>query len=206
MHATDNLYKAKTANLRSWGSTENSNILYITGHSGSGKTLTANLLKSPYDELIELDAYAEDGNHFMQNQKLNAYLDEHVSNWDMIHKDAERTSSLYFKKVDEFREAIESFAKREYKIGSRVIVDGIQIADGWLDRNLANYAGKPIVILQDGPFRSLRRAFRRDGRGGLIKGIRSLDNPKETITWCLSLHKCLRYLECVTGAKKDERS
>lgn len=56
-----NLRKAKTANLDKWGKSPETNVLYIGGYSGSGKSTTARSLARKGDSVIHLDLYFEQG-------------------------------------------------------------------------------------------------------------------------------------------------
>lgn len=208
-----NLNGAKTANVEKWGADEDHNVLYIAGYSGSGKSTAALALKKDSDSVIHLDMYTEpdssssDAN--WRDKDFNKYLDKHVPNWAALQKATKdgkgiykKHSKEYWNVVNEFDKAIDGFAKEKYKSGGRVIVEGIQIADNWLKGANEDYAGKPIVILQNGPIKSMSRAFERDDRGNLFQGLKSLDSAKEYAGWYYQMSKNLGGLSDATGAKK----
>lgn len=206
-----NLRKSKTANIDKWGKSPEANVLYMTGYSGSGKSTAALSLANRNDQTIHLDGYTELHAETAQNKIFNAYLDKHVPDWKkMVNatKDgsgiAKRYSPEYWKVVDEFRLAIESFGKEQYNAGNKVIVEGVQISDDWLAADKSYYADKPLVILTTNPITSMHRAFDRDGRGNLIQGLINLDSAKEYIQWYYNSNKRLSELSKIAGAEKGQ--
>lgn len=210
-----NFEKAKVANLESWGKDEDHNVLYIAGYSGSGKSTTALALANEGDTVVHLDAYTEiddDGGYTkLRNKAFTDYLDKHVDKWETVYQSNKegdngypvRHSPEYWQKVDEFDKAIQGYAKEQYKDGHKVIVEGVQIADGWL-APLKDYKDRPVVILQNGPIKSLKRAFERDDRGGLIEGLGGLKSAKEYATWYYNMSKNLGTLAEMSDAKRNE--
>lgn len=208
-----NLKNARTANLDKWGSTKSSNTLYVVGYSGSGKSTTSLRLAKKGDTVIHLDGYSEMHDESAQNKKFNAYLDKRVPKWkQMVHATKEgsdkvmkRHSKEYWDTVDAFRDAIEEYSKEQFSKGNRVIVEGVQIADDWLTADKNYYASKPMVILNTGAIKSMKRAFARDDRGGIIKGLKSLDSAKEYIQWYRNSSKRLNELSDISGARKNQK-
>ena len=212
-----NFEKAKVANLESWGKDEDHNVLYIAGYSGSGKSTTALALANSDDTVIHLDAYTEkddDGGYSkLRSKDFTDYLDKHIDKWETVYQSNKegdngypvRHSPEYWKKVDEFDKAIQSYAKEQYQKGNKVIVEGVQIADGWL-APLADYKDRPVVILQNGPIKSLKRAFERDDRGGLLEGLGGLKSAKEYATWYYNMSKNLDVLAEMSKAEKRKKA
>ena len=207
-----NLKRARTSNLSKWGKSADSNILYIAGYSGSGKSTTSIGLSKRGDTVIHLDGYT-DGNGSnakeVQNKKFNSYLDKKVPKWKRM-RDAtsdgsngtmKRYTKEYWKTVDQFRDAVESFGREEFKNNRRVIVEGVQLADDWWSEDKSWFNGKPIVIMNTNPITSMKRAFARDERGGLLKGLGSLDSAKEYIDWYSDTSKTLNQLAKETDSK-----
>ena len=199
-YGSKNIKRAKTANLDKWGKTPETNVLYIAGYSGSGKSTTALSLSKKGDTVLHLDGYSEpDSPSSITNKKFNEYLNKKVPNWKLM-KDATKTSKVkryskeYWDIVEKFDKAIDSYAKEEFKKGNRVIVEGVQIADSWLKADLKDYEGKPAIILGTNPVKSMKRAFNRDDRGGLLKGLGSLDSAKEYLQWYSNTNKRLKEL------------
>lgn len=208
-----NLKKAKTANLDKWGKSPDTNILYITGYSGSGKSTTSVGLAKKNDISIHLDAYAENNNEAAQNKKFNDFLDKHVPDWRKIGQATKngdngtlkRFSKEYFKLVDQFRDAMESFGKKEYSKGHRCIAEGVQIADNWLSEDKNYFSGKPIVIMKTNAITSMSRAFDRDGKGNLLKGLGDFESAKEYIDWYKFANTKLNDLSNTVDAKKNQK-
>jgi len=208
-----NLKRAKTSNLTKWGTSPENNVLYITGYSGSGKSTTALSLARKNDTVIHLDGYSEMHAEIAQNKKFNDYLDKMVPDWKRMAnatKDGndgtmKRHSKEYWNTVDDFRNAIERFGKDEFKKGNRVIVEGVQISDDWLSENKSYYANKPTIIMTTNPITSMKRAFQRDDRGGIISGLKSLDSAKEYIQWYVNSTKRLGDLSKTTQAKRGQK-
>ena len=207
-----NLKNARTSNLDKWGSTKQNNVLYIAGYSGSGKSTTALRLAKKGDSVIHLDGYSEMHAEDAQNKKFNKYLDKNVPRWKQMTYATEdgsntvmkRYSKEYWDTVDAFRDAIEKYAQQQFLKGNRVIVEGVQIADDWLSADKKYYSNKPMVILNTGAIKSMKRAFSRDGRGGIVKGLINLDSAKEYIQWFRSSNKRLDELSDISGASKNK--
>lgn len=165
------------------------------------------------DTVIHLDGYSEMHAESAQNKKFNAYLDKRVPKWkQMVHATKEGPdkamklhSKEYWDTVDAFRDAIEEYSKEQFSKGNRVIVEGVQIADDWLSADKNYYANKPMVILNTGAIKSMKRAFARDDRGGIIKGLKSLDSAKECIQWYRNSSKRLNELSDISGARKNQK-
>lgn len=177
-------------------------MAYISGYSGSGKSTTALSLAKPGDKVIHLDAYSEPdsgGAATLRNKDFNSYLDRHVPRWKEManatktgeNGSMKKYSKEYWNTVDLFREAIENFGKEQFSKGHKVIVEGVQIADDWLVADKSYYTGKPIAILGTNPVTSIRRAFERDGRGNLVKGLGSVESAKEYVQWYANTNKRL---------------
>ncbi len=208
-----NLKKARTSNLNKWGKDADHNILYIAGYSGSGKSTTALSMAKPGDKVIHLDAYSEPdsgGAATIRNKDFDRYLNKAVPQWhDMAN--AQRTdtkmvrySKEYWDTVDQFRDALDTYSRQQFKQGHKVIAEGVQIADDWLTGDKTYYSDKPLVILGTNPVMSMQRAFERDDRGNLLKGLKNLDSAKEYIQWYSSTNKKLNELANTSSAKKGE--
>ena len=207
-----NLKHAKTSNLDKWGTSPGTNVLFIAGYSGSGKSTTALSLARPNDTIIHLDGYSELGAGEARNKNFDKYLDRNVPNWKAMttatsdgNGAMKRHSKEYWDVVDNFQKAVENYGRDEYKKGNRVIVEGVQIADDWFAADKSYYSGKPTIVLTTNPISSIVRAFDRDGRGGLIKGLSSLDNAKDYIKWYADGTKRLSDLSKSAEAKRGQK-
>lgn len=208
-----NLKKAETANLDKWGKSPDTNTLYITGYSGSGKSTTSMGLAKKGDISIHLDGYADNENESAQNRKFNSFLDEHVPDWRKIGQATKngdngtlkKYSKEYWRLVDQFRDAIESFSRKEFNNGHRCIVEGVQIIDDWLAEDKSYFSGKPIVIMKTNAITSMSRAFDRDGKGNLLKGLGDFESAKEYIDWYKFANIKLNDLSNTVDAKKNQK-
>lgn len=210
-YANKNLSKAKTVNMDKWGKDEDHNTLYITGYSGSGKSTVAIGLRKNNDKIISLDGYSEpDINKetvAMRNKEFNKHLDKVSPNWRKMSNATEngkngtikQFSPEYWTEVDKFRDAIDSFSKFEFKRGNRVIVEGIQIADGWLSNDKSFYDGKSSIILGTGKFSSMKRMMERDN----VK-FRTFNDAKERVKHYLQYSKVLDEYSNAVNAKRGE--
>ena len=197
-YAMKNVNRSRSANLDKWGKTKDTNVLYIAGYSGSGKSTTAIGLARNKDKIIHLDGYTEDTHDIeLQNKAFNKFLDKNVPNWKNMTNASNRSDKGYWKIVDQFRKAIEDFGASEYKKGNRCIVEGVQIADRWLSLDYSYYKNKPVIALSTNPVLSMHRAFERDGRGRIIKGLVNLDRGAEFVKWYIDTNKNLKELSKV---------
>lgn len=206
-----NLKRAKTSNLDKWGNSPDTNVLFITGYSGSGKSTTALSLAGPNDTVIHLDGYSELGAESIRNKNFDKYLDKNVPNWKAMAAATsdgtgpmKRHSKEYWDVVDDFQKAVDNYGRDEYKNGNRVIVEGVQIADDWFAGDKSYYSEKPMIVLTTNPISSMIRAFDRDDRGGLIKGLINLDDTKEYIQWYVNSTKRLSDLSMITQSKRGQ--
>lgn len=176
------LRKAKIANFDKWGRSEETNVLYVTGYSGSGKSTAALSIRKKDDHVIHLDAYTEplpkNDRDWLQDKSFNRYLDREVSLWKELSKTSSKKlpeySKEYWDTVDKFSNAIESYGKQEFASNRRVIVEGVQIVSGWLNQNNEFYTSKPIVILNTSRVSSAVRAYDRDDRGNVLDAVQNV--------------------------------
>lgn len=86
-----------------------------------------------------------------------------------------------------------------------MIVEGIQIADGWLRSDKKYYVDKPIAVLETGKAQSLVRAFQRDERTDVKDAVKSLF-AKDNSQWSSAMQKNLKELTKSTNAKQGQKS
>lgn len=203
--------KAKTSNFEKWGKTPETNTLYISGYSGSGKSTAARSIAHPGDTIIHLDLYSDlvSAGAGARDKNFEKHLDKTVPHWREIAEDDSKVfkkfSKEYWNTVDKFSSEIERYSEKEFKKGHRVIVEGIQIADGWLKSDKSYYTNKPMVILETGKLQSLVRAFQRDERTDIGLAIASIFQ-KDNSQWSSTMSKNLKELSKETGAKRGQIS
>lgn len=204
-----NLRNAKTANFDTWGKSPETNTLWITGRSGSGKSTVAKSIARPNDHIIHLDVYSDEVSPGAgaQSKAFNAHLDKTVPNWRSIARrdDDSQYTKEYWSTVDKFASEIQNFSKEQYKKGNRVIVEGIQITDGWLYSGYDHYKNQPIAILGTSKARSLAQEFVRDERQDPIGAVKEYFSKSGT-TWSKAWDKELSEIIEVTQAKRGSKS
>lgn len=200
-----NLKNAKTANFEKWGKSEDTNTLWITGYSGSGKSTAALAVKRKNDKVIHLDLYSDEVSSGAGNRDkdFDAYLDRNAPNCKKIPTMKFGTKK-YWKTVDELSNAIDQYSKEQYNQGNRVIVEGIQIAQNWLRSGYDSYKGQPIAVLNTSRTSSLMQAFARDQRSDVSEAIKSLFSKSET-NWSSDAQKELKEIAKATEAKKGNK-
>lgn len=193
-----NLENTKTANTEKWGKQADKNVLYISGYSGSGKSVSAMAIAGPNDNVIHLDFYTEkhpsDEDDSFQDHEFNSYLDKHVPNWRELPSVLETGN---WGLMDDFSNAIEGFGAKQFSKGKKVIAEGVQILDETLHYDREFYADKPIAILQTGKVNSMKRAAERDSLANAFSSDRTrfYDIAKRNID----------SLEVITKAEKGSK-
>lgn len=207
----DSIKKSRTANFDKWGKSPETNTLYIAGYSGSGKSTAARSVAYPGDQIIHLDLYSDEvsAGAGIRCKAFEEHLDKTVPNWREISKEEggkfKRFSKEYWNVVDDFSKEIEKFSANQYKEGHRVIVEGIQVADGWLHGSSEFYADKPTVVLGTNKVKSLIQAFDRDERSDVGLAVKSLF-AKDGTNWSNTMTKNLNDLVEWTNAKKGSKA
>lgn len=198
-----NLKKAKTANFDKWGRSPDTNVLYIAGYSGSGKSTAAQSLKDEKTDLIHLDLYFERGSDNEDRSELfDVYLKKNrfKAPNELSYKEWKNNQTL-----SKFEKAVEDFGRAEYKKVRKVIVEGVQLLDDSFRDDKTYFNNKPIALLGTNPLISMQRAFERDGRGNLLKGLINLDSPKDYLYWINQMNHNLDSIafstKAVTGSK-----
>lgn len=143
-------------NFYIWGSDKYTNILYIGGISGAGKSILATELSDYYNSyVIYLDAYFEFKNHSIfvtnaQNKEFNLFCKNNdfditiLQNEDLFNNNKKE----YFKYVDKFAKLIESFGENVFDKSYKVIVEGIQLRDETLYPDKAYFNNKPYILIE----------------------------------------------------------
>lgn len=208
-----NLKKARTSNFEKWGKSPETNTLWITGRSGSGKSTVAKSIARPGDKIIHLDCYSDEVSQGagLQNKDFNNYLDKVAPRWRDISTAHNNNAKLkfgskaYWNEVDKFAKAIDDFSKKQYKSGNRVIVEGIQITDGWLHLGYDHYKNQPMAILGTSKARSLAQEFTRDQRKDPVYAIKEYFSKSGT-TWSQAWDKQLSEITHTVNAKKGSKA
>ncbi len=156
------LSKSKTNNLDSWGKTEDTNVLYITGYSGSGKSTIANKLADKNTSVIHLDSYFDnpDGPH---DKVFDAYLQKNLPEYKKLSWPKDKISLQDWGKVcEKFEVEVEKFGKDQFKNRRKVICEGVQLLDDTMRPDKSYFKDKPVAVVSTNALVSIHRADMRD--------------------------------------------
>lgn len=148
-------------NLESWGKSPRTNVLYISGKSGSGKSTVALKLKDENTEVIHLDSYFDMGN--VSNKDFDDYLKRTKSDYKRLKTPKGQIDINDWGKVAErFEESIEAYGADAHKRGKKVIVEGVQLLDDTMRPDKSYFKDKPFVMVNTNALTSIKRANDRD--------------------------------------------
>lgn len=153
---------AISQNLNDWGKSAKTNVLYISGASGTGKSTVAQNLKDDNTEIINLDSYFDniDGPH---SKDFDKYLDSIKSDFRRILTPKNEIDvGEWGKVVERFENAIESYGDDAFKRNKKVIVEGVQLLDDTVRPDKKYFQDKPVVMLNTNIISSTIRANKRD--------------------------------------------
>lgn len=160
----DAISKSNVSNLDSWGNSKNTNVLYITGRSGSGKSTIAEYLKKNDVNVVHLDYYFEPGNASenmkYQDADFNAFLKS--KKFDIRDLQNKNNKQKFGKSLERFENLIEEFGDRQYG-NKKVIVEGVQLLDDTVRPDKSYFKDKPVIVAQTNTLLSTLRANKRDG-------------------------------------------
>ena len=127
-------------NLDKWGKSKDTNILWISGLSGSGKsTMAYKVAKKNNADVINMDLYTYstiDKNIDAMSKGFNKYLDKHVPDWKQKQAEAyqvlTKNDRRQIKKAGEwfdiFEAALLKYGEEQF-CKRKVIAEGVQILD-----------------------------------------------------------------------------
>lgn len=136
------LYKhSLKRNINKLGKTEDTNVLWITGLPGSGKTTLARGVSGANDIVLELD-------YFVQLLEASGI---------------QESDDRYWLCVDAIRDQIVRIGSDLYTQGRMLIVEGIQIYRRWLTGDVKGFfQGQPLVILKTDRELAIKRLMIRN--------------------------------------------
>ena len=152
-------------NLEEWGQSPDANILYILGHSGSGKSTKAKELALEYNaDVIHLDLYFEGYiDDINRSTEFDNYMETNFPDYVRIHTPkTEITIDQWGKIVDQFAVELLEYGKYMYSKGKRVIVEGVQLMDDTLFPDKSFFKTVPTLIMSTSQFVSNWRSAIRD--------------------------------------------
>ena len=162
---------AQAQNLDSWGEKPETNVLYISGTSGSGKSTIANNLKDKDVEVIHLDNYFDNPNG-PKCKDFNEFLDKKNSDYKRIFLPKDKISiNEWGKVVERFEQDIEEYGKDAYGRNKKVIVEGVQLLDDTVRPDKTYFNDKPFIMLNTNTLVSAIRANERDEKNFQISDV-----------------------------------
>lgn len=180
-------------NVDKWGNSKDTNILWVTGISGSGKSTMAKKMADENDaDLINIDTYMDktvDKHKDTQSRDFNKYLDKNVPNWKYLQRRAyevfaksdnqdKKPAGLWF---DTFEEALKGYGAQQY--GKRkVVAEGVQILDETLFyNNKTSLKNQPIIIMDTFIDDAILSGMLRDNKG--ISKLLGQEHIKNVESW-----------------------
>lgn len=161
----NNLKTAKAQNLNRWGQDPNTNILFITGMSGSGKSSISQVFaKHNNSEVVHLDSYFDNpkGPH---SKDFDSYLRSKKSDYKRMCLPKDKISmSEWGKVVERFEHDLDRYGKDSYKKNKKIIVEGVQLLDDTMFPDKKYFRNKPVIILKGSILKNAKRANERDGK------------------------------------------
>lgn len=163
-------------NLFKWGNSKDTNILFVTGIAGSGKsTVARDMAKNNNADLINIDLYTfKTADKYLKDMSkdFNKFLDKEVPNWKTLQKNAYevltkndrrkmKQAGLWF---DTFENALLKYGEQQF--GKRkVVAEGVQILDETLFyNNKKALKGKPLIIMDTSVEDSVLSRVARDNK------------------------------------------
>lgn len=195
VNSTTKTNGAKDYNFDEWGQSPDTNILYILGHSGSGKSTKAKELALEYNaDVIHLDLYFEGyDNDPNRSASFDAYLKSNFPDYVKIPcSDSERASNEWGELVDQFAEALLDYGKYMYGKGTRVIAEGVQLMDDTIFPNKSFFKTVPTLVMTTNQFVSNMRSAVRD-KVSLKNYLSNRKNDKFSRQALKEVKKALRY-------------
>lgn len=162
---------AQAQNLSSWGKSPNTNVLYISGTSGSGKSTVALRLKDKNTEVIHLDSYFDNPDG-PQSKDFNNYLKSIKSDYKKILLPKDKiTMNDWGKIVERFEQDIDKYGVDAYRRNKKVIVEGVHILDDTIRPDKKYFQDIPFILLNTNILSSTIRANRRDEKNFSLNDI-----------------------------------
>ena len=149
-------------NLEKWGTSPDTNVLYITGRSGSGKSTIANKIADDKTRVVHLDTYFDDTKG-VRDKELDSYMTKHLPEYKMLNAPKDKISLNDWGKIcAKFEVELENYGAYQHKQGKRVIVEGVELLDDTVRPDKSFFKDKPIAILKTNAITSGLRAAERD--------------------------------------------
>ena len=153
-------------NIGKWGKRRDKNVLYIAGYSGSGKsTLAEKIAKKNNAEVINLDHFFEKKNQkYIKDGDFKNFIEKEVPDYlNMADRNFFKDNiKEWGNLVDRFAGGIQKYGEQQFLKQKKVIVEGVQIADGTLIPDLSYYSKVPTILVETPKDVSMKRSASRD--------------------------------------------
>ena len=186
----------KDYNLDKWGTSKDTNVLWVTGISGSGKsTIAKELANKNNADIINLDLYTfktADKYTKDMSKSFNAYLNKKVPNWKTMQKEAyevltktdrrgkgKQAAGKWF---DTIEAAIIDYGRLMYG-EKKVVAEGVQILDETLFyNNKQALKNQPVIVMNTSVDDSILSRMYRDNITDINKQF-SPERIKQMESW-----------------------
>jgi uridine kinase len=195
-------------NIDNWGKTKDTNILWVSGLSGSGKSTFATDMSKKYGaDTIHMDLYLYSTPGKYNNKmsaNFNKFLDKNHPEWRKMQSEAYRqlrkidrregedkkAVGLWF---DTFQDALQKYGSSMFKT-KKIIAEGVQILDDALFyNNKKALKGQPVIMMNTTFEESMASRMIRENKtfndlltSGSIDQAKICANGKEMIEKILS--------------------
>ena len=205
-------------NIDLWESGK-SNVIWITGMSGSGKSTIAKEIADEYNaEYVELDNLLRAkirNSDTIDNGLIGSYIKSvgglynvfpYCSNLDKVGwKDIVKEEEKYYKECDRFFDYIIKYAN-DHK-NKKFVIEGVQISDNCIinDKFMQYVKESPIILKMNGP---IKTAYRREKRAigiGKEKGDNFIGIFKHVATDIHNLMKGKFYIDNYNDLKSIKK-
>lgn len=180
-------------NLSSWGKSRDTNILWVTGIAGSGKSTVANQMASKNNaDIINIDLYTfKTADKYIKDmsKNFNRYLDKKVPNWKQLQKRAyevltkndRRAQKDAGKWFDIFEDALKGYGRSMYG-KKKVVAEGVQILDETLFyNNKRALKDQPLIVMDTSVEESILSRMSRDNKD--INDLLGRERVQQLETW-----------------------
>lgn len=195
-------------NIDSWGKTRDTNTLWVSGLSGSGKsTVSLEIAKKNNADVIHMDLYLYSTPGKYTNKMstdFNIFLDKKYPKW----KEMQRDAYLQLRKIDRrgggdkksvgvwfdtFQDALKKYSSKMFGT-KKIIAEGVQILDDTLFyKNKEGLRGQPVIMMNTSFAESIASRLIRDNKSfndllksGSIDQAKVFDDGKRIIEKILS--------------------
>lgn len=163
-------------NISNWGKSKDTNILFVTGIAGSGKsTIARNYAQKENADLINIDLYTfKTADKYLKDmsKSFNKYLDKKVPNWKDMQREAyevltktdRRSKKPAGKWFDTFESALLGYGEEMYG-KKKIVAEGVQLLDETLFyNNKKALKDKPLIVMDTSVIDSILSRSYRDNK------------------------------------------